>query len=429
MRQRHLMLSFASFGALILPLAFALAGCGPSTVTLTYWYTESQAETPVILRLIQQFQLQNPNIKINAVYKPYPQTQTAFITAAQSGNAPDVLRSDIGWVTQFASQCYLHPIDSDVSQSDRADYLPVPLSYDQYPQSNGHLYGLPQVTDYLALLYNKHELAKVGITSPPTTMDDFEKAAVKIVQSKAATYGFETAGTSYYVLPFLMAFGGGWIDQQQHILVNKSESVMGLTWLVKLQNKTDPRVMPPEVDFNNGYNNMVNDFKSGKTAMIFDGPWEVSNILTGFAFTGNTPNLGIAAIPMGRTGHVGSPVGGQSYVISAGTAHPVEAFKFIKFMSSRDSQVAIAEANHTLPTRGSAYKDSNVFGDPIIKQFLPIQNIAVARPVIPQDGLLFDAFDPNIGAALDGAKGPTEALNAVADAWNQLLHGSGSPYC
>src|SRR5712691_82541 len=112
MRQRHLTLSFASIGTLILLLAFALVGCGPSTVTLTYWYTESPAETPVILQLIQQFQLQNPNIKINAVSKPFIQTQTAFITAAQAGNAPDVLRADVGWVTQFASQDYLLKIDS-----------------------------------------------------------------------------------------------------------------------------------------------------------------------------------------------------------------------------------------------------------------------------------------------------------------------------
>ena len=389
-----------------------------SIVTLTYWYTESPAETPVILQLIQQFQQQNPNIKINALYKPFYQTQAAFVTAAQAGNAPDVLRSDIGWVTQFASQDYLRNLDSYSSQSDLSDYLSAPLSYDKF---NGHLYGLPQVTDFLALLYNKAELAKVGITSPPATMPDFEADAMKIVQSKAATYGFETTGTAYYVLPFLWAFGGGMIDPNNNILVNNAGSVAGLSFLLKLQN-TD-QVMPPKVDFSNGYTNMVNDFMSGRTAMIFDGPWEVSNILTGSVFTGNPSNLGIAGIPTGPTGQTGSPVGGQSYVISARTAHPAEAYKFISFMSSTASQIAIAKANHTLPTRNSAYQDPGVSGDAVIKAFHPIQNTAKARPIIPQGGYLFDAFDPNIGAALDGAKSPTDALNAVADAWKQLLAG------
>ena len=428
MRTRRLTLSFASIGTFILLLAFVLVGCGGGggggggggSVTLTYWYTEASAEQPVILQLIQQFQQQNPNIKINAQFKPFDQAQTAFVTAAQAGKAPDILRSDVGWVTQFASQRYLLNIDSMVPQSDLSDYLSAPLSYDKY---NGHLYGLPQVTDFLALLYNKAELAKVGITTPPATMSDFEAAAMKIVQSKAAKYGFETAGASYFVLPFLWAFGGGMIDPQNNIQVSNSGSVAGLTFLLKLQN-TD-KVMPAKVDFSNGYNNMVNDLKSGQTAMIFDGPWEVSNILTGSAFTGNASNLGIAAIPTGTSGdQPRSPVGGQSYVIYAGSAHPAEAYKFISFMSSTASQVAIAKANHTLPTRNTAYQDPGVTGDAVISAFHAIQSSAANRPVIPAGGHLFDMFDPNIQAALDGAKSPTVALNSVADAWKKLLTGS-----
>jgi arabinogalactan oligomer/maltooligosaccharide transport system substrate-binding protein len=426
MRQRRLTLSLASIGIFILLLAFVLVGRGsPSPIsppiTLTYWYTEGTSETPVILQLIQEFQQQNPNIKINAMSMPFGRTQAAFTTAAAAGKAPDVLRSDVGWVTQFAWQHYLLNIDTYVSQShlDLSDYLNTPLSYDKY---NGHLYGLPQVTDFLALLYNKAELAKVGITSPRAlaTMYDFEAAAVKIVQSKPQMYGFETDGTSYYVLPFLWAFGGGMIDQHNNILVNNEGSKKGLNFLLKLQN-TD-KVMPAQVDFNN--NNMLNDFMIGKTAMIFDGPWDVSNILTGSAFTGNTSNLVIAGIPRGPTGQRGSPVGGQSYVISSGTAHPAEAYKFISFMSSTASQVAIAKANHTLPTRQSAYQDPRVSRDPVISAFYSIQNTAVARPAIPQGGHLFDAFDPNIQAALDGAKSPPDALKAVADAWKKLLAGS-----
>jgi arabinogalactan oligomer / maltooligosaccharide transport system substrate-binding protein len=109
MRQRHLTLSFARIGTIIILLALTLVGWGspsPSTVTLTYWPTESTAETLVILQLVQQFQQQNPNIKINAKYGPFDRAQRDFIIASQADNAPDVLRSDVGWVIQFASQRY-----------------------------------------------------------------------------------------------------------------------------------------------------------------------------------------------------------------------------------------------------------------------------------------------------------------------------------
>ena len=135
-------------------------------VTLTYWYTEGISETSLILSQIQAFEQQNPNIKISAQLVPYGEAQARFATAAQAGKAPDVLRSDVDWATQFASLRYLLPIDQYVSQSDLSDYLAFALNYDRY---NGHLYGLPQVTNFLALMYNKSKLAKAGITSPPTT--------------------------------------------------------------------------------------------------------------------------------------------------------------------------------------------------------------------------------------------------------------------
>jgi arabinogalactan oligomer/maltooligosaccharide transport system substrate-binding protein len=321
-------------------------------ITLTYWYTEAPAETPVIRKLINQFEQQNPAIRINAVKKYYYSTEAAFENAAEEAGGPDVLRSDIGWVSRFASQGYLLNIDSYIKQGDLSDYLSTPLTYDRY---NGHFYGLPQVTDFLALLYNKAELEEAGVSSPPATMADFEKDAEKVVQSGVARYGFETDGTAYNILPFLYTFGGGMLDRNSNILVNSNGSLNGLDFLLKMQDVD--RVMPQNVNYSNGSaSSPITDFITGKTAMIFGGPYNVPDILTGSRFKSNPGNLGIAriptcpaGIPTCHAGQAGSPNGGQSYVISADTRHPREAYKFISFMSSRPSQIAIAEANHTLP--------------------------------------------------------------------------------
>jgi arabinogalactan oligomer / maltooligosaccharide transport system substrate-binding protein len=425
-----ILLAIAAAQALRISPLFSTGAHHASSITLTYWYTESPAEYPVINNLISEFeQLNHDEIKINAVQKPFSQMRDGFITAAQDGEAPDVLRSDVGLVTLFASRGYLLNIDSRISQLDPSDYLSLkspggsklsPLGYDEY---QGHLYGLPQVTDCLALLYNKAKLASAGITHPPVTMVEFQHDAVKVVQHKAATYGFETSGTSYYALPFLYAYGGGMFDQHNNILVDSAGSVNGLQFLLNLEHNT-AQVMPPTVDFSNGVNNMVTDFMSGRVAMIFDGPSDVSRILNGSGFKGNPSNLGITDIPSGPAGQAGSPLGGQSYVISARTAYPAEAYKFISFMSSTASQLAIAEANHTLPTRQSAYQ-GRVSSDRFISAFRHVwETESVARPAIPQNGYLFDVFDPNIWAALVGAQSPNDALKVVADSWSQLGLGS-----
>jgi arabinogalactan oligomer/maltooligosaccharide transport system substrate-binding protein len=405
----------------------------------------------VIRGLIGQFEQRNPKIHINLVYKNYFQARTAFVNAVEEGKAPgqaraivpflmnginaaeenkapDVFRSDVSWVAQFASRGYLLNIDPYISQG-LSDYLSTPLSYDHY---RGHYYGLPQVTDFLALLYNKAELKSAGITSlPPRTMTDFAADAIKVVHARKARYGFETSGASYNTMPFLYAFGGGMLDQHGNIIVNNAGSVEGLNFLLNLQNRRD-KIMPQNVDFSNRpVNPIVTDFMNGKTAMIFDGPYDISQILAGANFKSNPANLGIAPIPTCpagsstcRPGRTGSPSGGQSYVISAGTLHPIEAYNFISFMSSKPSQIRIAEANHTLPTRQSAYRDNRVSGEHFISEFRAIESTAVPQPNIPQAVHFFETFDPHIAAALDGVESPTTALNAVAAAWKQLLASS-----
>jgi arabinogalactan oligomer / maltooligosaccharide transport system substrate-binding protein len=422
--------------------------CHYSPIVLTYWYTESGKETDVVNELIKQFEKKYPGIVIHPMQKSFFGTETGYITAAQSGQAPDILRSDVGWITLFASKGYLLNIDSYVRQSglDLSDYRSLnpplgqtlspdgtkfsPLAYDEY---NGHLYGLPQVTDVLALLYNKAELNWAGITTPPSTMDALEYDAIKVVQKERGKprsqlqYGFETNGQSYYTLPFLYANGGGMFDKNDTILVNSEGSVKGLSFLMGFQTNA-VQVMPPDEDYSigttiNGVSEMTTDFMNGKTAMIFDGPWDLSTILktkSSKFFRRNNGNLGIAPIPMGPAGQVGSPLGGQSYVISASTEYPYEAYEFISFMSSKSSQEKIAETNDTLPTLGSVAKVV-ASENPYVRQFLSIwENEAVARPVIPDGAYLFDAFDPSIWAALDGVQSPSEALQAVADSWKQL---------
>ncbi len=413
-------------------------------IQLTYWYTESDAEAKAIREQIKIFEQQHPDIYINAVQKNFFQTRAAFTSAVHEGNAPDVLRSDVSWTPLFASEGYLLNLDKYVPQGDLADYQNAPVSttrgippsttsadgsvrsaplvYDEY---EGHLYGLPQEIDFPALLFNWHELEEAGIYTPPATMKEFKDDAVKIVDRRTktrATYGFEFGGSSYYALPFLYAFGGGMFGQRDNILMNNTGSAAGLNCLVNLQNADNPRVMPSAVTFSVP-GTMVQDFMNGTTAMIFDGPHDILNILeNGSAFNKhNNANLGIAPIPAGLPGHSGSPLGGESYVISAATAHPAEAYKFIKFMSSTGVQVAIARANHTLPTRQSAFVEL-ASSDRFISAFLtsPIKDTVVAPPPVPQARYLFDVADPEIWGALDRAQSADEALNAIAYSWNQL---------
>jgi arabinogalactan oligomer / maltooligosaccharide transport system substrate-binding protein len=398
-------------------------------VTLTYWYTENSShESDVIKNLISQFQEANPKIRIKAVNTNYFQTESAFESAAQQGRAPDIFRSDVTWVPQLASQGYLLDINPYIQHGVNG-YLPGPLGYDRY---QGQYYGLPQVTDFLALLYNRKELEKAHI-APPANMSDFKDDVQTIVTSGAAHYGFETDGTAYSALPFLYTFGGGMLGQHGRILISDQGSINGLDFLLKLNNVPGHNgAKPVHVNFSNSpTSDALAEFKSGAAAMIFGGPYFVSTILDRPSiFSADPDNLGVAPIPACplhtstcRAGQARTPNGGQSYVISAKTLHPREAYKFIEFMSSMNSQIQIAEHNQTLPTLTSAY--TAVSGEHFIREFENAgKKMIVCQSDSLQPGHLIDLLNPQIAAALNGAATATAALNEAAYEWNQLLAGS-----
>lgn len=401
-------------------IAFALAACGGSStssgpVNLTFWYTEGTNEAPAILKIVSNFNSSHSNIHVTAQYVDFNSAHDKFATAAAAGSgAPDVIRTDIAWTSEFAKKGYLLNLDGKVG--DTADFLPAALAYNQY---NGHLYGLPEVTDFLAMYYNKALLQKAGITTPPATMDQLQSDLKTLTTGNQ--YGFATSGSSYFALPFIFADGGGMIsDDAKQILVNNSGAVSGLNRLLTILN-TDKTAQP--LDLQNGYNNMDTGFKSGQVAIIFNGPWQATDLMSGSAFQGaNAANFGVAPVPTGTAGDVPrSPVGGQNYSIYAGSAHTDAAVTFLNYLDSTQSQIAVATANGTLPTRQSAYQDSTVLANPVIKDFQPILSTGKSRPVNPIGGQLFGPFDKDIQNALAGKQSAQDALNQVAKDWQTLI--------
>ncbi|MCK4271745.1 extracellular solute-binding protein [bacterium] len=407
---------------LIIPLALVLLfiACGKKEekvtgqVTLTFWHTMNQEEMVTLDGLVGKFMEQNPQIEIQAQVVPFSDAQNKFKTMAQAGDAPDIFRAEIAWTPEFAELGFLVPLDDYVSEEDLGDYLPGALRYNQYKD---RLWGIPQVTDCLALLYNKRMLAGAGV-DPPATMDDLVRVAGTMTSPGKGRYGFFWRGDSYWLTPFIWAYGGGLIDEDdQQIHINDQGSVAGLNFYIALRDEYG--VVPPEVDFANDYDNMLVGFKTGKYAMIINGPWATADILAGEQFS-DPANLGVTRIPRGPAGY-GSPVGGHNYVIASSCKDVPAAYEFIHFLNQAEHQALFAQKNNLLPTRRSAYDLPGVADNPIIQGFRYQLEVANNRPVIPEGGLLFVDFTPNLQAALNGNKTPQQALDATAEAWEELL--------
>lgn len=403
-------------------VAIAASGCGeddgggnaaadPANVsgTVTYWDTASEAEAPAYEKLIDAFEKKYPKITVNRVYVPFDQALQKFKTAAQAKKgAPDVLRSDVGWTPGFASLGYLAPLDGTPALTDTGDYLEGPL---KGAKLNGKTYAAPQVTDTLALLYNKEILAAAGIAEPPATWEEVQDAAEKIKQRVPGVTTTYVNPDSYYAWPFLFGEGGDMVDvDARRITVNSPESIKGVQAAVDLIDSGAANVP----DTTEGYNNMQAQMASGKLAMIVNGPWATGDLLKGSAFTGKEANLGIAPIPGGTAGF-GAPTGGHNLAVYAASRNLDASYLFVAFMNAPENQAEIAVANDTLPTRKSAYTDE-VTADPVRAAFK--DTLDAAQPRAPlATGDLFANFNEHYAKILTGEVSVRDGLNATAKDW------------
>ena len=422
-----------SAAAIAAALALAATACGgtagtdPATATskapgevsgeITWWDTsDATTEAPVFQELVKEFEAKYPKIKVNYVNVPFADARDKFKTAAQSGaGAPDVLRTDVGWVAEFASLGYLAPLDGTPAIADPQDFLPTPAASGRY---NGKTYAVPQVTDTLGLLYNKELLKKAGHDAPPATMAELKQVALD-VKEKTGADGLALNIDSYFLLPFIYGEGGDLVDAAgKKITIAAPQAVQGVK-IVEDLIKSGAAAKPVLQD---SYTTVATAFKEGKVAMIFNGPWSNADNLSGKVFKDNPDNLGIAPVPSGSV-RSGAPVGGHDYAVYAGSKNLDAAYLFIRFMASKESQAKIAGRLGLLPTRASAYDLPEAKANPQVVQWQKPMESAVERPWIPETASLFQPLLEGYQKLAGGQATAEQMLEEVAAEYQGILKG------
>lgn len=409
--------------ALVASFALAATACGGSDsgdkadgpVTITWWDTSNATnEAPTYQALIKDFEAANKDIKVKYVNVPFDQAQNKFDTAAGASGAPDVLRSDVGWTPAFAKKGYFLPLDGTEALADQAKFKPNLIKQAQY---DGKTYGVPFVTDTLALVYNKQLFEKAGVEAPKT-WDDL-KAAAASIKSKTGVDGYWGSTAAYYAQTFLYGEGTDTVDAAaKKITVNSDAAKKGYgTWLSLFSGKGLHKADTTA----DAYAHIQDAFVNGKVAAIIQGPWEITNFYKGSAFKDKS-NLGIATVPAGSTGKAGAPTGGHNLSVYAGSdsAHQKAAEKFVGFMTSAKSQTQIALKNSTLPTRDDAYT-AEVKADPGIAGYQSVLSSAQPRVALPEYSSLLTPLDTELLKIAGGKESLDKGLSNADTALAKLV--------
>ncbi|MEV6617255.1 extracellular solute-binding protein [Streptomyces sp. NPDC051051] len=411
--------------ALVASLALAATACGGSDdsgdsadgpVTITWWDTSNATnEAPTYQALVKEFEAANKDVKVKYVNVQFDQAQNKFDTAAGSKGAPDVLRSEVGWTPAFAKKGFFLPLDGTDALAEQDKFKSNLIEQAKY---EGKTYGVPFVTDTLALVYNKALFTKAGITEAPKTWDDLKKAAATI-KDKTGVDGYWGSTQAYYAQSFLYGEGTDTVDADaKKITVNSAAAKKAYgTWLGMFDGKGLHKADTTA----DAYAHIQDAFVNGKVAAIVQGPWEITNFYKGSAFTDKS-NLGIATVPAGSTGKAGAPTGGHNLSVYAGSdaAHQKAALKFVKFMTSAKTQSAIAQKNSTLPTRDDAYT-AEVKADPGIAGYQTVLSAAQPRPALPEYSSLWGPLDTELPKIAGGKESLDKGLSTAETAIAKLV--------
>ena len=367
--------------------------------------------------VIPKFEQENPGIKVIDETVPYNGMLEKFISEAAAGNPADLMRSDIAWMPQLASEGVLLETSKEPWFAPvKAAALPGPLSTNYY--KSGY-YGLPDDTNTQVLFWNKADFKAAGLSGPPTTLAQLWQDDKLLTVPSKGKFGLGIDSTDIWNIgPYVWSAGGSFTNTSLTKATGYMNGKATLAELDHIVSADKAGLIGSDLRGGAGAVGGETGFSKGEYAMLYDGPWGVNTYKTSKPpFTG----YGIALLPKGAGGSI-SVVGGEDLAIAKDGHHLAQTIKFARFLTSPFAQLAMAKAGDM-----AAYKTDaagEVKESPYLKVFTEQLLTAEARPVTAGYPKLDTAFLNALSEVLAGKAPLQDAMNTAASQADEALASS-----
>jgi raffinose/stachyose/melibiose transport system substrate-binding protein len=324
-------------------------------VTITWWHiSTAEAHKALWQKLADEYAAAHPNVTIEITVLENDAFKTKLTTLMQSNEPPDVFQSWGGGVmNEYADAGLLKDISADLDADGgawRNTFSPGALGVYSYQGKN---YGVPWDMGMVGFWYNKDLFAQAGIEAPPTTwtelLDDVQKLKDAGITPIAVAGGEKWPAMFWWAYlatriggkaGFEAAYSGegSFADPP---FVQAGEKLQELLALEPFQEGFLAATYPDQ-------SAVMGD---SKAAMELMGQW-APTVEAQYSADGKGigDKLGWFPFPMVEGG-AGDPAdafgGGNGFAIGK-DAEP-EVVDFVKYLTSADAQVQIAEGNFGLP--------------------------------------------------------------------------------
>lgn len=360
-----------------LAVSGALAGCSSDSdsagkegsKTITVWGMGEEAKT--LPKIADQFEKDNPDIKVKVQAIPWDQAHDKLLTAVASKKGPDVVQMGTTWIPEFASANALLDLQK---YTDKYPELAPDNFYEGSVETTKYddkVVGVPWYVDTRVLYYRTDILEEAGYKEAPKTWEELSDAAKKLADRGDDKYGI-SIDTNEQSLAFMLARqNGSELIEGDKALFNEPEFVEAVEYLNGFfKNGSAPVDLGLDI---------IQAFKGdGILPMFISGPWMVKLI------NDQAPELegkwATAVLPAKETNT--STLGGSDLSVFQYSKNKEEALKFLAFMSKPETQIKWLEMTNTLPANKEAWNDKQLQENEYYKVFGEQLKNAQPMPVI-----------------------------------------------
>ena len=399
----------------------------PVEISLYYPVAVGGPITKTIDAMVAEFEKENPDVKLSAVYAgTYQDSLVKALTAFKSGTPPTLavlLSTDL---FTLIDESAIVPIDGLAATAQDKQWIGGFYdSFMQNSQTGGKTWGIPFQRSTIVMYYNKAMFKEAGLDPEkgPANWDDTVAYAKKLTKLDASgnvtQWGIKIPSTGFPYWIFQ-----GMTTPNDTILMNtagtqtffdKPGAVEALQWWVDLSAKH--KVMPKGVI---EWGTTPKDFLEQKAAMVWTTTGNLTNVRTNASFP-----FGVSMLPAAK--HPGSPTGGGNfYVFNKTTPEQQQAaLKFVRWATAPQRAAQWSIATGYVATRPDAWET------PEMKKYVkevPAAEVAreqlkfsVAELSTHDNQRVTKALNDNLQAALSGSKSPQDALKDAQRESDRIL--------